>query len=145
MDINLLQQAGTYLQIGIAAIATAIIVEGIKLVIVKVKGEDWQYQDVVTILSAYIIAVIVLFAARRANLVIVSEAVWWLILLQAVFVGAFASGGYEWVSKISGFTIGAVKAFRGGDTVGGDKVEVDHIEAESVAVGRESESSKGQK
>ena len=112
MDVEILQSAATYLQIGIAGVITAIVVEALKHGLIRWKGESWKWRSPLVIILAYITAVLVLFAGRQANMLDVSASTWYLILLQAVFVGAFATGGYEWVTKISRLAVDGFQAIR---------------------------------
>lgn len=139
MDIEVFQQASTFLTFGVAALVTATVVEFFKLLINRWQGDEWKWKDPLVILSAFLTAIAVSYAARRANLLPVTEAIWWLIVLQSIILGALATGGYEWLSKMWDFGKNVVSVVREARNV--TNITVGDIEdSTSISVGPDADS-----
>lgn len=131
MDINDFSNPAFYLSLVAAALLTSLVVQFIKTVLHRWKGDAWNWRDPVLYVAAYAAALIILFAGRRINAIGLTVSEGWLIVLQALIVGALAIGGFK--------TLKEAWQFIGGIRAGGDVIQVGNVNHGNVAIGDDSE------
>jgi CHASE2 domain-containing sensor protein len=118
------------------ALVVAILVQVLKRWLTRRK-EAWWY-DAAVITTAFGFAFLASLAGWYTNRELIDGPVVVFLVLQAVIIGALASGGYEWVSSLWGFVGGAVEAIQ--TARAGDSIQVGDVEDSVVAIGRDAES-----
>lgn len=103
MELNLTIEY--FMTVGGLALLTALLVEGVKRWLVK-NTNQWWYNPFVTT-TAYLLGFGASVLAWYMNRITIDGPVLAFLFAQGVFVGALASGGYEWVKNIGIFVAGA--------------------------------------
>lgn len=124
-----------FLTVAGTALVVAILVEVLKRWL-KRKAEAWWY-DAAIITTAFLLAFAASAAAYYANREVIDGPVLAFLGLQGIVVGALATGGYEWVTKLWNFAGGVGNALREARTT----ITVGNIEDSSgIAIGEDSDS-----
>lgn len=131
MDINQFADPKFYQSLIAAAVLTSIVTQAVKVTFRRWKGDEWRWRDPALYVIVYVVALVILFAGRRINAIGLTVSEGWLIIVQAIIVGALAIGGFKTVQEIWQRV--------GGNRAGGDIITVGNVNHGNVAVGDDAE------